>query len=420
MISSYIGRRPIAARTAYLWWEGSWSLLQTIAFTLTLLYQVQVAHLNPVQLIAVGATLEASCFLFEIPTSIVADVYSRRLSALIGAVVVGAGLLIQGAFPSFIPILVAQVVWGLGFTFISGAVDAWITDEVGPDAVQPLFTRFQQQHLALTFVGIIVAGLLAHIDLRTPMLVSGVGYLVLAAVMAPLMPETGFSRTPRAERSTWAQLASTFTTGLEAARRPGLVRSFALIAVITGISSEVFDRLWTAHIVDTFDLPTIGVLNGDATWFTAFALTGALLSLVVSLVANRFATERINALHPTALLAGITLIQAALMIAFAFFGSLWAVLLAMWIRDAARNLAYPVQAAWLNRNVESNVRATTLSMTSQADALGQVIGGPALGIVAARTSIPTAITIAGLLLTPVAWIYTHIRPSQRAIDQSIA
>lgn len=416
MSSSYIGRRPLPAPTAYLWWEGTWSLLQTIAFTLTLLYQVQVAALNPTQLLVVGAALEASCFLFEIPTSVVADVYSRRLSALIGAVIVGIGILVQGLFPSFWPILLAQVIWGLGFTFISGAVDAWITDEVGAQAVQPLFTRFQQQHLALTFVGIIAAGALAQINLQVPMLVAGVGYLALAVIMAPLIPENGFQPTSAADRPRWTQMKDTLRTGISQAGRPGIVRSFTVIALLAGASSEVFDRLWTAHVIDAFTIPSIGPLRSTTTWFTAFALIGAVISLATSVTTNRYAAERINALHPTALLSGLTLVQAGGVVGFALLGALWPALVAMWVRDAARNLAYPVQSAWLNRNISSSARSTTLSMTSQADALGQVVGGPALGILASRTSVATAMTVAGLLLTPVAAIYPRIRPSQPPND----
>ncbi|TWE11572.1 MFS transporter [Rudaeicoccus suwonensis] len=408
----FIGRRPLPARTAYLWWEGSWSLLQTVAFTLTLLYQVQVVHLNPAQLLLVGAVMEAACFLFEIPTSIVADVYSRRLSALIGAVVVGAGILLQGIFPSFWPIMLAQVIWGLGFTFISGAVDAWITDEIGADAVQPLFTRYQQQHLALTFIGILIAGALAQVDLRLPMLVAGAGYLMLAIVMAPLMPETRFERTASSDRPTWALMKDTFRVGLHAARRPGVVRSLTIVALIAGASSEVFDRLWTIHIFDAFHLPATGALHSTTTWFTLFALIGALISLAASLVANNLAADRINALHPHRLLAALTLVQAGGVIGFAIVGSLWPALIAMWIRDAASNITYPVQSAWLNRNIDSQARSTTISITSQADALGQVVGGPTLGALANRTSVSTAITVAGLLLTPVAMIYTRIRPSR--------
>lgn len=369
---SVLGRRTLPARAAYLWWEGSWSLLHTVAFTLTLLYQVQVAHLTPAQLVIVGAVMEATCFLFEIPTSIVADLYSSRLSALIGAVFVGFGILIQGAWPSFWAIAGAQVVWGIGYTFISGAVDAWITDEVGVDAVQPLFTRYQQQHLALTVVGIVIAGVLGNVNLRVPMLVAGTGYLVLAVVMAPLMPETGFHPTPRGQRQTWSQMKSTLRTGLRAARRPGVVRSFMVVAILAGISSEVFDRLWTAHLIDTFAMPGIGGLTGAATWFTIFALIGSLISL-----------------------------------------------LAMWIRDAARAIAYPVQAAWLHRHVESRARATTISLTSQADAFGQVVGGPPLGGLASRTSIPIAMLVAGALFAPAAAIYARLGSADLADDDGV-
>src|SRR5262245_46697318 len=98
-----IGRRPIRPAAAYLWFEGSWSFLHRVAFTLLLVYQVQTAHLSPFELVVVGTVMEATCFLAEVPTGIVADLYSRRLSVLIGAFVVGAGILVQAAFPAFWP-----------------------------------------------------------------------------------------------------------------------------------------------------------------------------------------------------------------------------------------------------------------------------------------------------------------------------
>lgn len=411
---SLIGRRPIRPATAYYWFEGSWSLLHSLAFTLALLYQVQVAGLTPVQLIIVGTVMEATCFLFEIPTGVVADLYSRRLSALIGAFVVGLGILIQGIWPSFWPIVLAQIVWGIGFTFISGAVDAWITDEVGVDAVQSLFTRFQQQHLALTVVGTILAGAFGQVNLQLPLILAGVGYLLLGAAMTVVMPETGFHPAPREQRETWSHLKHTFLTGVGAARRPGVVRSFLVIALLTGVSSEVFDRLWTARVLQAFTLPTVWGTDDPAIWFTAFALIGSVVALVASLLTNRLAPARINALHPSGLLAALLLVQVAGIIAFALSGSLWPALIAMWVRDSAKAIAYPVQSAWLNRNVESRTRATTLSLTSQADAIGQVVGGPPLGLLATRTSIPVALLVAAGLLAPAAVVYTRLRPRQRA------
>ena len=119
------------ARTVYIFIEFSASVFFAMMFTVTSLYEVTVAGLTPVQLILVGTTLEISAFVFEVPTGIVADVYSRKLSVIIGYILMGLGFLVEGFFPFFVPILLAQVIWGLGYTFTSGATQAWITDEIG-------------------------------------------------------------------------------------------------------------------------------------------------------------------------------------------------------------------------------------------------------------------------------------------------
>ena len=404
------GSRPIRAGTAYLIFEGSWTLLHTVAFTLLLVYQVQTAHLSPLQLVLVGTVMEATCFLAEVPTGVVADLHSRRLSMLIGAVVVGIGIAVQGLFGSFVPILVGNVVWSIGWTFISGADEAWIVDEVGADAVQPVLTRAEQLDRGMTVVGTLIGGALGLLDLHLPMIVAGCGYLLLALIMAPLLPETGFHPAPAAERETFAHLRGLLVTGLTAARRRGVVRSFLIIALLAGISSEVFDRLWTARILHSFALPDVDGINQSALWFTGFALVGSLIALAANLAANRFAARRINALHPAGLMAFLVILQAAGMAGFALAGSLSFALGAMWIRNAARSIAAPIRSAWLARNVESSARATTISLTSQADAIGQVIGGPPLGLVATRTSIPFAMIISTLLLTPAAVVYARLRP----------
>ena len=115
--------RSNAPRAYYVLTAG-WGFFYSMAFTLTLVYQVEVAHLSPLELVLVGTVLEFTCFIGEIPTGVVADLYSRRLSVLIGFVAIGAGIVLQGALPHFWWILAAQVVWAIGFTFTSGATDA--------------------------------------------------------------------------------------------------------------------------------------------------------------------------------------------------------------------------------------------------------------------------------------------------------
>ena len=113
--------RPARPQPVYYLLCGGTSFLLVLAFTLSQVYYVTVVGLSPLQMVLVGTVLEATCFLFEIPTGIVADLYSRRLSVVIGVTLLGAGMLLQGLVPTFAAVLVAQVVWGTGSTFLSGA-----------------------------------------------------------------------------------------------------------------------------------------------------------------------------------------------------------------------------------------------------------------------------------------------------------
>jgi DHA3 family tetracycline resistance protein-like MFS transporter len=117
------------ARRAYLVYigqEAAGSFWFMMVITASGLFMIQNAHLDALQLVLVGTTLELSAFLFEVPTGVLADTVSRRLSVIIGTALIGVGLLVWGAWPLFATILVGQVLWGIGATFTSGATQAWI------------------------------------------------------------------------------------------------------------------------------------------------------------------------------------------------------------------------------------------------------------------------------------------------------
>ena len=109
------------ATKVYLFIEFTASAFFSMMFVTMSLYEATVAGLTPLQLVLVGTTVELSVFVFEIPTGVVADAFSRRLSIIIGYFLMGLGFLVEGLFPAFLPILLAQVIWGLGYTFTSRA-----------------------------------------------------------------------------------------------------------------------------------------------------------------------------------------------------------------------------------------------------------------------------------------------------------
>ena len=74
----------LSAYKTYLLFSAITAMCFSLVATVMIVYHIETVHLNPLQLILVGTTLEVACFIFEIPTGIVADVYSRKLSIVIG------------------------------------------------------------------------------------------------------------------------------------------------------------------------------------------------------------------------------------------------------------------------------------------------------------------------------------------------
>src|SRR5512136_442530 len=173
----------------YLFIETASSLFYFLAFTAMSLYEIHVAGLSPLQLVLVGTTLELTVLLCEVPTGIVADVYSRRLSIIIGLCLVGLGFLLEGLLPLFGTILLAQVLWGLGYTFTSGATQAWLSDEIGEGPANQAFLRANKFSLGGALAGMLLAILLGSRQVNLPILASGGLFMFLAAILSLAMPE---------------------------------------------------------------------------------------------------------------------------------------------------------------------------------------------------------------------------------------
>ncbi len=407
--------RPADARRTFYALTAVSAFAFSACFTLNLVFQYRVIGLDPFQMVLVGTVLEATCFLFEVPTGVVADLVSRRLSVIIGFFLIGVGFAFEGVVATFAAAVVGNVVWGIGYTFTSGALQAWITDEVGEEAVGPVFTRETQVDLGASVVGTLAAGLLGLVALRVPVVVSGVVLMGLAVGLLLVMPERHFHPTPRGERETFAHLRAQLVGGLRVARHRRVVRAFLLVSLLVGLSSEVFDRLWRVRLLDTFAMPD--VFGGDeALAFTAFALVGTLISLAASLASGRWLPRRFVDEHPAGPVVVAVTVQVLAVVGVAVLGNLWLVLACVWLRGAGQAFAGPIQAAWLNRNLESGTRATVLSMNGQADAIGQVAGGPPLGALASWASIPVALLVAAVVQAPSALAFLRVRRSSGRPD----
>jgi DHA3 family tetracycline resistance protein-like MFS transporter len=389
-----------------LWYvnEAVVSFLGTLAFTVTAVYYVTQVGMSPLELVLVGTVMEVSIFVFEVPTGIVADVYSRRLSVVIGTFVMGVAVMLFGALGDVWPILAANALWGFGYTFTSGSLDAWLADEVGDARLAGVYLRGAQVARVAALCGIGVSVGLAFIDLRVPIIVAGAGGVLLALFLALRMPETGFAPLPREERGSFAQMAHTGAEGVRVVRgRPALLAILG-IAAFAGMWSEGFDRLWQAHFLRDIGLPSLGGLDPVA-WFGVFGAGTILLSIAVAApLGKRIERAGLESMARTLFWLDASLLVSALV--FGLAGRFWLALAAYFATGLARNVARPIFGTWLNRNIDdSGVRATVLSITNQADAVGQWTGGPAIGLIGNAFSIRAALSAGALCMAPALWLY---------------
>ena len=395
----------------YLIMEGAHGLIFHTIVTVNLVYQVTVVELNPLQLVLVGAVLEASVLLFEIPTGVVADVYSRRLSIVLGFLLMGAGFFLEGASPLFATVLLAQVIWGVGATFLSGATEAWIADELshngakGELALGRAFLRGAQFNQAGALLGIGLSVALASIYVTAPIITGGVLFVMLALFLFRFMPEDGFTPTPRQERTSWQTMSQTLQSGLQLVRVQPVLPAILGITLIFGLASEGFDRLWTAHILENFTLPVLGGL-APIVWF---GLIDA-VAMVLSMGAAEMARRTIDTTRQQTVALVLMGLNAAIMIgiiSFALTTHFSLALMAYWLSRVLRTTRHPLSAAWINQQLESKVRATVLSLNGQADALGQVAGGPPVGIIGTIYSLRAALVVTGAILSPAMALYAR-------------
>ena len=388
-------------KSIYYFLTSSRSFSIYIVFTLNAIYYVSQAGLNPLQLVLIGTIMELTVLLFEIPTGLVADFWGRKKSLVIGTFIIGAAHILEGSFPTFWAIAVGAVLWGIGWTFISGAEQAWIADELENKELDQVFLKGAQYSSLGSFIGILVSVLLAAVfTVQIAILIAG-GLLVLIAIIAAIVvPETKFVRIVRNDTTSFKQMGLAIKDGLAQIKGNSVLVGLVVITLLTGLASEGFDRLWGAHFIENFQLNEEDAIY----WFGAFFAIAFLLNIVVLKVIEAYVKER----FATALLILNSLLVIA-MLFFAFSGSFLLVVLLYWVIASLREVNYPLMSVMINKRLQSKGRATALSLYGQLDALGQVAGGPLVGMIALYTSIQGGIAASAILIVPTLYFLWRMR-----------
>ncbi|MGN7400062.1 MFS transporter [Cytobacillus praedii] len=388
-------------------------LFFTFIFTVNLLYHVQVVNLNPIELVLVGTVLELSVFIFEIPTGVVSDIKSRKLSIIIGYLLIGIGFLVEGLFPIFLAVIFSQILWGIGYTFTSGSLQAWISDEIGEEQAASAFVNGAKASNLGQMIAIPLSIVIGIFMLNLPIILGGLCMIALAVYLMIYMKEENFIPLRlQTQSSVWMNMKTNISKIANYSKEIRLIRLLFLIALFFGFYSEGFDRLWLTHFIDASPLTYFSERN-------IVIVTGAiqflivLLSFVLLHVINRSSIHQHLKLIYLSLFIGSLLIICSL-IGFSYSTSIIGLISFYVIIQLARQIMHPLEEIWLNTVIpESSVRATFFSAKGQVDAIGQISGGPIIGGIASLFSIKTAIVISAILLSPVLYLLKKVLKMSR-------
>ena len=335
------------------------------------------AGLSNLEAFAANAFFTVGMVVFEVPTGIVADTIGRRMSYLLGTVTLAASTLfyvllwqIEAPFWEW---AIASMLLGLGFTFFSGAVEAWLVDALAATGftgeIETVFGRGQIVTGAGMLTGSVAGGFIAaQVSLGAPFVLRGVVLVVMFAVAFRMMHDVGF--TPEQGGRPLAEMRKIAEASIEYGWRVPAVKWLMVEALFTGgVGIYGFYALQ----------PYLLELYGDPEAYQVAGLVAAVVAgaqIVGGMAApriRRMFKRRTSALLVTATLSSASL---ALMGAIESFAVVIAAVVVWGLLFAA---TMPIRQAYLNGLIPSRQRATILSFDSMMTSSGGVWAQPALG-----------------------------------------
>jgi MFS family permease len=355
------------------------------------------AGLNNTEAFAANAFFTAGMVIFEIPTGVLADIWGRRTSYLLGAGTLLVTTLVYLAMWQIQAPLwgwaIASILVGLGFTFFSGATEAWLVDALNftgaKDELEPVLARGQVVEGAAMLFGSAAGGFLAQLtNLGVPYVVRSalLGFTLGAALF--FMRDVGF--TPKRGKEPLGEVRRVFRESLDAGWRNAPVRWLMLSALMSGgVGIFAFYALQ----------PYLLELYGDERAFGIAGLAAAIVAgteLLAGLIAPRIRHLFRRRTHALILASALAVTSLALL---GFTSSFWFAIALLIVWGMTFAVTFPFRQAYLNGIIPAQQRATVLSFDNLMGSAGAVVAQPLLGRVADLRGYPAAYVVsAGIQL----------------------
>ncbi len=375
------------------------------------------AGLSNLEAFAANAFFTAGMVLFEVPTGIVADMWGRRASFLLGTITLATSTLlyvllwqVQAPFWQW---AVVSVLLGLGFTFFSGATEAWLVDALqatGYDgSLEAVFGRGQVMTGIAMLAGSVAGGFLAQAtNLGVPFVLRAVILLVMFGVAFILMRDIGF--TPKRDGRPVIEVKRIWSESIQYGWRIPAVKYLMLAGLFTGgVGIYVFYAL-QPYLLDLFGNPeAYGIAGLAAAVLAGSNIAGGLLAARV---------RKMFRLRTSAILAA-EVVGAAAILLMGVLQQFWVVLGLVVLSGLISASATPIRQAYLNGLIPSTQRATILSFDSLMSSTGGVFAQPALGRVADVWGYPASYVMSGVLYALAVPFVARSRAEKAPADQAV-
>ncbi len=368
------------------------------------------AGLTNTQAFTANAFFTAGLVLFEVPTGVIADMRGRRLSYLLGTLTLAVStllyLLMWRVSAPFWAWALASVVLGLGFTFFSGAVQAWLVDALKAHgyegALDPVFARGEIVQGVAMLGGSVLGGYIAQLtNLGVPYVLRAIALVVSFTMASFLMHDVGF--TPMRDGGPLQQATALLRDAVRYGMQNRPVRWVMIASAFTdGVSIYGFYAM-QPYLLDLYGDPrAYGVAGLSAAIVGGAQIAGGLLVSRLSRVVRR----RTTWLQAAVMASGAVLLLIGLVPRF----PLAVGLLVLWGLVFAT--VTPVRQAYLNDLIPSTQRATGLSLDSLMGSCGGVIAQPLLGRTADVWGYPASYVgcaLIQLMAAPCIWLVRRER-----------
>ncbi len=387
----------------YYTYSGIYTLAASIIWGINTLFLLD-AGLSIAEVFIANSAFSVGMMLFEIPTGVVADTVGRRASFLLSVAVLAATTLAYVALAQVEAGLAwfaaVSVLMGLGFTFYSGAMEAWLVDGVRfhgyEGGLDRVFSRSQIVSGVAMLVGTVGGGALGQIDLALPFLIRSGLLLVLLGLAAFGMRDLGFAPRRVAVRQLPGEAAR---IGRQGVRYGWSQPSLRLLMLAAAAQSGFF--IWAWYAWQPYFLELLG---RDAVWVAGLVAALLAISMMVGNGIVEIATRWCGRRTTLFLWAG-GLFTLAMIGVGAVDGFVPAVAL-LCLAGVAMGVQSPVRQAFVHEVVPSAERATVVSFDSMVSGGAGVIGQTSLGALSEQRGFSAGYIIGGavtVVTIPLLW-----------------